>query len=433
MKTSIRQTILAELKAARDIADGAEAAARDLTEEERGRVTAHLQKASELKRGADEADALRKSLSDLTDGIGMVSSEQRGGEGDQPGEYRRVKRGGSVGRLFVESAEYKSLVASAPQGRFSEKARVQSQPFGVKALITGLADDSAGALIDAQQYVTPAEQMVQQRPLTVRQLFSQGQTETDSIEYVRVLAQTNNAAVVPEATSTAVIGDGTGGTVTAAAGGLKPESGFTFEKVDTAVKTVAHWIPATKRSLSDASQVRTLIDTFLTYGLEEEFEDQLISGAGGENFVGLNNTSGIQTQVAPAGAEDVFTVTRMARRKVRIGGRATPTAYVMNPIDWESIELLRDANGNFYGGGPFGTQPNTLWGLPVVESEAVAVGTAWCADWRMGVIWDREQASVQVTDSHADFFIRNLVAVLGEMRAAFGVLRPAAFVKIALA
>jgi HK97 family phage major capsid protein len=48
------------------------------------------------------------------------------------------------------------------------------------------------------------------------------------------------------------------------------------------------------------------------------------------------------------------------------------------------------------------------------------------------VLWDREQAAVQVSDSHADFFVRNLVAILAEMRAAFGVIRPKAFVVIDL-
>jgi HK97 family phage major capsid protein len=250
---------------------------------------------------------------------------------------------------------------------------------------------------------------------------------------VQILAQTNNAKPVPEATSSAKIGDGTGGTATAVTGGVKPESGFTTRKQSTTVKTIAHWIPATKRALSDAGQVRTLIDTFLRYGLEEEFEDQLISGDGsGENFLGLSNVSGVQTQAGPGAGEDVFTVTRRARRKVRVGGRAIPTAYVMHPIDWENIELSRDANERFYGNGPFSVTPNTLWSLPVVESEAVAQGTAWVADWRMGMIWDREQASIQATDAHEDYFIRNLVCILAEMRAAAGFLKPPAFVKITL-
>jgi hypothetical protein len=48
------------------------------------------------------------------------------------------------------------------------------------------------------------------------------------------------------------------------------------------------------------------------------------------------------------------------------------------------------------------------------------------------VLWDREQASITISDSHANFFIRNMVAILAEMRAAFGVIQPNAFVEIDL-
>jgi len=422
---------MAELKAAQAIAEAAESEDRDLTTEERGKVGAHVDKAKTLKARAEAAGDALKSLGDLGHGIEILPNGG-GGDKEEPSQYHGVKRGTSIGQAFVDSAEYKSMIKGAPGGRFSDQGRVQSQPFGVKTLITGTDDASAGAFVTPQQAPMVPDPFLQ-RPMTVRQLFSQGTTGSDSIEYVQILTQTNNAAPVPEATSAAKVGDGTGGTVLPAAGGVKPESGFTTKKQTTPVKTIAHWIPATKRSLSDASQVRTLIDTFLRYGLEEEFEDQLISGDGtGENFTGLNNVSGVQTQAAPGAGEDVFTVTRRARRKVRIGGRAIPTGYVLNPIDWENIELARDANERFYGSGPFAMTPSTLWGLPVVESEAVTQGTAWCAAWRMGMIWDREQATIQATDAHADFFIRNLVAILAEMRAAFGVFRPAAFVKIAL-
>jgi hypothetical protein len=37
-----------------------------------------------------------------------------------------------------------------------------------------------------------------------------------------------------------------------------------------------------------------------------------------------------------------------------------------------------------------------------------------------------------MTNSHADFFIRNLVAILCELRAAMGVIRPTAFVQMDL-
>jgi HK97 family phage major capsid protein len=70
-----------------------------------------------------------------------------------------------------------------------------------------------------------------------------------------------------------------------------------------------------------------------------------------------------------------------------------------------------------------------LWGLPVIESEGMTEGVAVVADWRLAVLWDRMRVSISVSNQHSDFFIRNLVAILAEMRAAFGVLRPAAFVE----
>ena len=109
-----------------------------------------------------------------------------------------------------------------------------------------------------------------------------------------------------------------------------------------------------------------------------------------------------------------------------------PTAYVIHPNDVEDLDLLTDNEERYYFGGPVGVGVPRLWGVPIVESEAMTEGTAMVAQWDLAVLWDREQTNLLVSDSHSDFFIRNLVAILAEMRAAFGVLRPAAFVEIAL-
>ena len=73
------------------------------------------------------------------------------------------------------------------------------------------------------------------------------------------------------------------------------------------------------------------------------------------------------------------------------------------------------------------TQLNTLWGLQVVVSEAQTENTALVGDFRQAVLWEREGVSLMVSDQHSDFFTRNLLAILAEMRAAFGVLDPQAF------
>jgi hypothetical protein len=53
-------------------------------------------------------------------------------------------------------------------------------------------------------------------------------------------------------------------------------------------------------------------------------------------------------------------------------------------------------------------------------------------DFRVATLWDRQSTQIYVTDSHSDFFIRNLIAILAELRAAFGVKRPAALVEMDL-
>lgn len=427
-RDALEQELRSELEKARDIAKKADDRGPDgFTAEERVEVTNHLEKARGLKNEILELDGdakLREELSILGRPVGDLA---KAGTGAVEGRK-------SIGERFTEAPEFRGWLSSiAPTGKIPESAKGLHSPaiaFGMKDLVTGVSDTSGGALVsnDWRGLLDGLGQF--QRPLTIADLVTRGATNSDTVEYARVTGFTNNAAAVAEATSAGTIGDGTGGTVTAAAGGRKPESGLALEKVTATVKTLAHWIPATKRALSDAAQIRTLIDNFLRFGLEEELEDQITTGDGtGENFEGILSVSGIQAQ---AWDTDLLTTTRKARTLVRTVGRARPTAFVFHPNDNERIDLLKNTNGDFYFGGPTSNPSAPLWGLPRVESEAIPEGTGVVADWRMAVLWDREEASLQVSDSHADFFVRNLVAILAEMRAAFGVIRPKAFVTIDL-
>jgi HK97 family phage major capsid protein len=344
-------------------------------------------------------------------------------------------QGKTFGELFVASEGYKDFV-----GRFAKDGvipnavkGVQSNPFNVdsKSLITGASSTSAGAFVRNDLY-GPLTDLVGERELTVRDLVTKGSTTSDTVEYVRVTSKTNNAAPVAEATSAAAptTGASSGAALTLnPGGGYKPESDMALEVVSASVKTIAHWIPLTKRAAADASQVRTLVDNFLRYGLNEELEDQMVNGSGsGENFTGILSTSGIQT-VGSAGTDIDAIVDAIAA--VRVTGRRRPNALVIHPNDWYSSGFLtaKDTNGNYLVGDPRASvdQLNSLWGLQVVVSEAVTQNTALVGDFRQAVLWEREGVSLMVSDQHADFFTRNLLAILAEMRAAFGVLDPQAF------
>jgi HK97 family phage major capsid protein len=426
----LRKELSDALTPARDLAAKAEAEGRDLTAEERAQIEAAVKAATGVKARIDAAKAdadLTKQLGDLGDGIALLpdGAKSASNVGSDGAALWTPGKGETLGQAFAKSHQLGSLLKQYPNGRIPERAVVNSAPFGAKTLITSGSDTSAGAMIQPDYRGLQVGLDIFQRPLTIRNLITNGTTSSDTVEYVRVTSITNNAAPVAESTTTADPGSMT------AANGVKPESALALAKVTETVRTIAHWLPATTRALSDAGQIRTLIDQFLRYGIEEELEDQMINGSGsGEDFTGISNVSGVQAQ---AWDTDILTTTRKARTLVRTVGRSVPTAYVMNPADWETIDLLQDNEARYYFGGPIRLGQPTLWGLPVVESEAVPEGTAYVADWRKAVLWDREQATITVSNSHANFFIRNMVAILAEMRAAFGVLQPSAFVEIDMA
>jgi HK97 family phage major capsid protein len=325
----------------------------------------------------------------------------------------------SLGDAFVEHPAFKELLERTPNLATSRDVRVQIDPMHVKGVKALLGPTQLPGMVGVDSR-GPQGPYVWGRTLMLRNVITVGSTTSDVVEFARQLAQTNNAAPVP---TTATDADDATPTT---AEGFKPQSIFTFEKVTQNVKTIAHWLAATKRSLSDVGQLRTLIDSFLRFGLEEELEDQVISGDGtGENFPGIMTTSGVQAQ---AFSTNVIETIRKAITKVGTVGRARPTAVALHPTDDEGLDLAKDSQNRYYGNGPFGTGPSTIWGLPRVVTEAVPVGNAIVADWRFAALWDREDAIITATDSHKDFFVRNLIAVLAELRAAFGIIRPAAFV-----
>lgn len=378
----------------------------------------------------DEIKSLNKEIEDLNKEIGDLEEVEqiKRGSADRLKAYNTPNpkvphpQGGdganaqpfkSIGETVMEDPAMKSFLDQFKDGFGLNGGRaIQSPKVDVKALITGSSATSAGPLINGDR--KPIMDRFYERPLTVVDLITAGETGSDTVEYVRITSITNAAAPVAEATATS---DGTG---------AKPESTLLTALVTETVKTIAHWIPASTRSLSDAPQLRTLIDSFLRYGLEEELEDQILTGNGaGQNFGGILT---VANTTAQAFDTDILTTSRKARTKVRTVGRARPTAWVMNPADWETFDLTEDNEARYYFGGPRELGQPRLWGLPVVESEGMTAGTAVVADWKLAVLWQRMQTMISMSNSHSDFFVRNLVAILAELRAAFGVIRPQAFV-----
>ena len=345
-------------------------------------------------------------------------------------------KGLTLGEALVKSPAYLEFVSQfkGNDGKIREVTNIKSGEFAVpgfhdlagKAVITGDSATSGGAFVTPDRY-GPVTDLIGERELTVRDLCTNVTTQSDSFEFVRVTGKTNNAAAVVEASSAAdssVYGTPEADNVQ----GYKPESAMTFAVVSTPVETIAHLMPITRRAAADAPQVRQLVDAFLLYGLKEEEEDQLLNGNGtSPTRRGILQDSGIST-VGSAGTDldavvDAIKAIRADRRR--------PTGMVIHPNDWFSTGFLlaKDNAGNYLIGDPRASIDalNTLWGLNVVVTPAMTENTVLVGDFRQAVVADREQSAIYVTDSHKDWFGRNLLAVLAEERLAFGILDPDAF------
>ena len=416
----------AATKAAQDaqaVAQKADDEAREMTSEEADTYRGHMAKASDLLEQAKAAKAdsdLLSQVADFAKSVGApVDDVALQGKASTPGE----RKGANSGRTVVTSTAYTSLI-KAFGGRIPDRTNIQTDPIEVKSLFVGGGSGgatSAGAFVVPD--VTDIVEMLGRRALTLRDVISVRRTSSDLVEYVRQTAHTNAAAIVPEAT-TAAAGAET------VAGGYKPDGSWAFERVSTPVATIAEWVPATKRALADAAQLEDLINAELAADIAEAEENAILKGSG--DITGILSTSGIQSQAFDT---DIFTSVRRAITKARVAGRVTPNAVMLSPTDVETVDLAREngATGKFLGAGPWALGPRTMWGVPILESEAIAAGTALVGDFSKAVLWDREQTTVTLSNSHADFFVRNLVAILAEERVAFGVTRPTAFVKTALA
>ncbi|HHH7078592.1 TPA: phage major capsid protein [Escherichia coli] len=269
--------------------------------------------------------------------------------------------------------------------------------------------DSAGSLIQPMQI--PGIIMPGLRRLTIRDLLAQGRISSNALEYVREEVFTNNADVVAEKA-------------------LKPESDITFSKQTANVKTIAHWVQASRQVMDDAPMLQSYVNNRLMYGLALKEEGQLLNGDGtGDNIEGLNKVAtAYDTSLNATGdtradiiAHAIYQVTE---------SEFSASGIVLNPRDWHNIALLKDNEGRYIFGGPQAFTSNIMWGLPVVPTKAQAAGTFTVGGFDMASqVWDRMNATVEVSRDDRDNFVKNMLTILCEERLALAHYRPAAIIK----
>lgn len=357
-------------------------------------------------------EAIEKFTTRVTDVEQKIAATGRAGSGQQQEP--------SLGEFFVNSEEFKQMVAS--------KSRA-SMPVTVKRSMLQKTVQNATTLDGNQPLVAPDRQagIIQpvNRRLTIRDLLMQLRTNSDVIQYAKELVFTNSAGPQGGLTSPTVVGG---------EGEIKPESNLTFQLASAPVITLAHFMGASRQVLSDAQALAGYINARLSYGLKLEEELELLTG---------NNTAGRLNGINSQAAAYSYTTSGTQQLDVLLQSflqvsltNLEASGVVLHPVDWTKILMLKDTLGRYLFSDPHGAAPafngtagSTIWGKFVVPTQSQAIGQFTTGAFDMGAaIFDRDDMNIRIADQHADFFVRNLVAILCEERLALAVLRPEAFV-----
>ncbi|KAA3639442.1 MAG: phage major capsid protein [Proteobacteria bacterium] len=255
-------------------------------------------------------------------------------------------------------------------------------------------------------------------PVSIRDLLTVVSTSSETIVFARESSFTNNAG--PQGT----------GSNAGVQGQPKPKSDMTWEKVTVPVELISHWFAASRQILNDVNGLRDKINTTGLYGVRFKEDAQLLKGDGTSgNLSGLiTNATAYDTGLNVSGDTSIDKIRRAIYQAGLSGMPAT--GVVLNPEDWMNIELTKTDDNAYLFANPMNQTETRLWGRRVVESYNQDSGDFLVGSFALAAtLYDREQATVRISESHGDFFIENMIAILIEERLALAVEREDAFIE----
>ncbi|HCL5065600.1 TPA: phage major capsid protein [Salmonella enterica] len=343
---------------------------------------------------ASEFNALREAEKTLKAAIGEL--EQHVAQMPLANAKHIVE---TVGQQVISAEALKTFSASVEGGK-----RV-SIPVNAALISTGVAE----GVVEPQRL--PGIDTAPRQRLFIRDLIAPGRTSSPAIFWVQQTGFTNKAAVVPENTQ-------------------KPYSDIAFATKITPVTTVAHMFKASKQILDDFAQLQSTVDAEMRYGLKYVEEQEILFGDGtGVHLHGIVPQASAFSAEFRVEQQNGIDDLRLAMLQAQLA-RFPASGHVLHFIDWAKIELTKDTLGRYILANPSGLTGPTLWGLPVVATEAAAFkGKFLTGAFNAGAqIFDREDANVVISTENADDFEKNMISIRCEERLALAVKRPEAFI-----
>lgn len=361
---------------------------RDPSTEERAKLDDYANRIKVLDGSITELRTAEEANARFLTTVGRIEAT------DEDAERRSIQRktatetaSVSAGEAFIQSEQFKNYRG------FGTMQPVEFADFlGVEQRMAVLA----GPITEAQLELPPYRWDGPPGPLVRTPFLSAIGREvvsTNAVSYI-TWSPATGAAVVPETDT-------------------KPEATLTPTEHPLNLQTYAFWKAITRQALEDYPRIRSIVETKLRQGLAQKLEAEAVATLAG---------------VAAPGGDANLDGIRQAIATLQNAGY-TPNGIALNPADAALLDISVMGSTLL---GP--NSPGNYWGLRLIPVPGIAAGTAYVGDFTNGVTWfDRSSASVYMSDSHADYFIRNLFVVLAEQRSAFALTEPQAIVAVSVA
>ncbi|WP_265524317.1 phage major capsid protein [Providencia rustigianii] len=343
--------------------------------------------ATELNALRDSEKTLKASLGELEQHVAQMPLNNA------------IQAAKTIGQQVISAEALKDINSSL------QSSKRISIPVQAALTSAGVAE----GIVEPQRL--PGVDVAPKSRLFIRDLIAPGKTTSPAIFWVQQTGFTNAAKVVPENTA-------------------KPYSDIQFATKITPVTTIAHMFKASKQILDDFSQLQSLVDAEMRYGLKFVEEQEILFGDGsGAHLHGIIPQASKYKAEFDVDKQNGIDDLRLAMLQAQLA-RFPATGHVLHFIDWAKIELLKDSLGRYILANPSALTGPTLWGLPIVVTETAAFkGKFLTGAFNAGAqLFDREETNVVISTENTDDFEKNMISIRCEERLALALKRPEAFV-----
>lgn len=356
----------AELRAAgRELVKKATDNPDSFTTDDANLATETARELAEIESRIERVDSFSKTFAQVLANSPHTSSEDPNGDTASRHfvETRKAASGGGSGRAS-RAAAFAGTIRKA----MDDAAPVIGGPSVRKGLVPqgAVAFDFNGRPVSDPKAELNILSAINTRPVDV-----------PAWSYLRQTERTNNAATVPR-------------------DGVKPRSSYALKPVNVHLATVAHLSePIAIQHLADYEALDMWLNEEMTYGINAALANFVLQGGFDENgdaVQGIMNTAGVIQTPAQA------TALRSIRRGLgQLSSQGTPaTGIILNPTDWEEMELAADTTGRFLLGAdqPTTSVAKTLWGVPVTLTNDLPAGQAIVGELSTVTLRFREHAQM---------------------------------------